>query len=76
MPLEKRFTTDRIPCTPKTKQRLREFAGGLSMTYDEAIEFMLTEFVEGDEAEMLAGFRLREKAQAWKAAQEKVKQEK
>jgi hypothetical protein len=66
----------RIPCTPETHNRLRDFCSGLSLNYDEAINFVLSELSENGEAEMLAGFRLREKAQAWKASQEKVKQEK
>jgi hypothetical protein len=59
--------TDRIPCTPETKVKLRDFANGLGLTYDEALNFMMHEFMQGETAEMLAGFRLREKAQAWKA---------
>lgn len=67
--------TDRVPCTPETKVKLRDFSNGLGLTYDEALNFMMREFMQGDEAQMLAGFRLREKAQAWKAAQSKVEAE-
>lgn len=64
--------TDRIACTPETKVKLRDFSRGLALTHDETLNFLMDAMFEEDEAALLAGFRLREKAQQWKAAKQKA----
>lgn len=54
-------TTRRIPLTPSTLDRFREFCNGMKVSYDEAINILLDQFVEPDEKEILAGLRLRGK---------------
>ena len=53
--------TDRIPCTPDTKIRVRQFKKGLGITYDDAVNFLLDNLVKPNEDELEAGIRLRDK---------------
>lgn len=58
--------TSRIPCTPETQKSVKDFANGLGMTYDDALRFMLNNLLEAHEEPLIAGYRLRVKAEAWK----------
>jgi histidinol-phosphate/aromatic aminotransferase/cobyric acid decarboxylase-like protein len=51
----------RVPLTEETRERLKDFVRGLGADdYDSAINFLLDFIKKNDEAETLAGFRLRD----------------
>lgn len=56
------MVNSRVPVTEETRNDLRQFAGGLDMTYDDAIRFLLKRSLREGEDFMLAGHRLREEA--------------
>jgi hypothetical protein len=60
---EKRIETSskRIPLTPTTFEKLRDFSRGLGTSYDETIDALLKLVVIPDEDPLLAGRRFREK---------------
>lgn len=53
----KETTTKRVPLTPTVYEKLRSFARGADMTYDEVIEMLLRPLLKGDEDPVLAGRR-------------------
>lgn len=56
-----RMVESRISVTKDTRNRFREFANGLGVEYDEAINFVLDYLAEDSEDALLLGRRLRDK---------------
>lgn len=59
----------RISCTPQTKDRLKDFARGLDLTYDDMLNFMYEEIADRALKPLFAGERLRDMAHRWKSSQ-------
>jgi hypothetical protein len=61
-----RKMTKRIPLTDITQADMRDFAQGLGVTYDEAIQFLLSRIVDRrSEDLMIMGRLLREDFELW-----------
>jgi len=60
MASQSRIATNRIPITPELHEELREFRDGLKVSFNEAIELMLRELKQEDDA-YTAGKKLRQK---------------
>ncbi len=58
----------RLPVTPSTFDKIRDFSRGLDASYDEAIQYLLSLAVQPKEEEMFAGRRLRDAFSTFKKA--------
>lgn len=58
--------TKRIAVTPTTFENVKDFTNGLSVTYDEALDFLLRSVMQPDEDALMAGRRLRSEFNARK----------
>ncbi len=56
----KNVASKRIPIKEDTLEHVRDFSNGLSATYDEALEFLLSRVMKPGEDALTAGRRLRE----------------
>jgi len=52
--------TKRIAVTPTTFENVKDFTNGLSVTYDEALEFLLRSVMKPGEDAIMTGRRLRD----------------
>lgn len=60
--------TGRITVTPTMQGMIRDFCKGLDAEYSEGLGFLLSRVSRADEDPMIAGRRLRDDFNRWKAA--------
>ena len=60
----------RISVTRMTRDEFRDFCDGMGMEYDDAVQFIMDFFQQGDEDRLLSGHRLRDKVKTWFQNQE------
>lgn len=68
--MSKEAATSRMPVTPSTHERMKEFKNGLSAEFDDALIVLLDIAVQSGEDEYSAGKRLRDRLKQLKAADE------
>lgn len=56
--------TKRVPCTPETHKRLQGFAHGIGFTFDDVLNFLLDEMIDGKPS-WSAGEDLQPKGEEW-----------
>jgi hypothetical protein len=54
-----RVVNSRVSVTEETRKRLRDFANGMGVTYEEAVIFLLDNVMHPGEDDLLAGRRVR-----------------
>lgn len=60
-----RRMTERVPVTPETHERLKEFVVGLKGTFDDAINYTLDKLIDAEHP-LEAGKKIREEFQTWR----------
>ncbi len=60
--------SSRLPLTPKSHERMKEFRNGLGGSFDEAIEVLLDSALKSGEDEYSAGKRLKSRLEKLKKA--------